>query len=48
MKGLKDLEFNLLSMKNLSKILPSYGWVPGPDNLGQKGLNLSYSWCHPQ
>jgi len=47
-KGSKDLDFNLVSIKNLSKILSTIDWGPGPDNLGQKGLNLPYLRCHPQ
>jgi len=31
-KGLKDQDFSLISTKNLSEILPSYSWGPGPTN----------------
>jgi len=24
------------------------GWEPEPDDLGQKCLNLTNLWCHPQ
>jgi len=36
----QDSDFSLISTKYLSETLPSYGWGVGPDNLGQKGLNL--------
>jgi len=38
----KDLDFSLVYNKNFSEILPSCGWGPGPDNLGQKCLNLPH------
>jgi len=41
-----DSDFNLVSAKNMSEILPSHIWGPGPNNLGQKGLNLPYLCCH--
>jgi len=46
--GLKDLDYNLVSTKILSQKISSCGWGPGPDGLGQKGLNLPHLWCHTQ
>jgi len=40
-KGLKGLDFSLFCTRSLSKILPSYGWGPGPDNLSLK------VWTYP-
>jgi len=34
------LDFSLVPNKNLSKILPSSGLGPWPDEVGQKGLKL--------
>jgi len=42
------LEYSLFFNKNLSQKLGSCGWGPGRDDLGQKCLNLSHLWCHPQ
>jgi len=36
----KDSDFNLVPNKNLSKIRPSCGLGPVPDEVGQKGLKL--------
>jgi len=38
----QSLDSSLVSTKNLSKIFPSRGWHPGPDDLGQKGLKLHH------
>jgi len=46
-KGSKDLDFSLVSTNNLSTTLSPYSWGPGPDNLGQKGSELSRLWHHP-
>jgi len=43
-KVLKDLDFIPDSNKNLSKILPSSGLSPGPDEVGQKGLKQLHIW----
>jgi len=47
-KDSKDSDFSIVSTKNLSKILSSYDWGLGPDELGQESLNLLYLWYHPQ
>ena len=44
----KDLDFTLVSDKNLSEILPSSGLGPGPDELGKKHLKLLHLWRHSQ
>jgi len=43
-----DLDFSLVSTKNLSEILPSCGWRPGPDDLGQKQPKPPHLQDHPQ
>jgi len=44
----KELDFNLVSNKNLSEILPSSSLGLGPDEVGQKGLKQLYLWHHSQ
>jgi len=34
----KDSDFRLVPNKNLSEILPSSGFDPGPDEVSQRGL----------
>jgi len=41
-KGLKDLDYSLVSNENLSHNIPPSGWGPGPNALSQKGLNLPH------
>ena len=43
-----DLDFTLVSNKNLSEILPSSGLGPGPDEVGEKHLKLLHLWRHSQ
>jgi len=45
-KARKTQIFCLVSTKSFSGILRSCSWDPGPDNLSQKDLNLSYLWHH--
>ena len=47
-KGSKDLDYCLVCNKNLSQKISSFSWGPGPDKLGQKGLNQPHLWCHSQ
>ena len=47
-KGSKEWDFSLVCTKNVSEILVLCGWDPGPDNLGQKCLNIPHLWRHPQ
>ena len=44
----KDLDCSLVSNKNFSKILPSNGWRPGPDEVWQGGLKALHLWRHSQ
>jgi len=41
-KASKDLDYSLVSTKNLSQNFCSSSCGLGPDDLGQKGLNLSH------
>jgi len=44
----KDLDFTLVSNKNVSEILPSSGLGPGPDVVAKKHLKLLHLWRHSQ
>jgi len=49
MKGSKDLDFSLVSNKNLRKIPPSSGWAKGQiTSRAKMTKNLLHLWCHPQ
>jgi len=37
-QGSQDLDYSLVSNKNLSHKIPSCGWHPGPGSLSQNGL----------
>jgi len=43
-KSSEDSDYSLVSNKNLSQKIISCGWGPGPDDLGQKCLNLPHIW----
>jgi len=45
---LKDLDFSLLSNKNLSEILPSSGLGSGPNEVDSKDRKLVHLWRHSQ
>ena len=47
-KGSKDLDFSLVSSINLSDMLHPCSWIPGPDKLGQKGVNPPHLSRYPQ
>jgi len=38
------LDYNLVSSKNFSEILPHNGLRPGPDKVGQGGLKVLHLW----
>ena len=40
-KGLKDVDFSLVSKRNLSEKNGLFGWRPGPDKVGPKSKTLS-------
>ena len=47
-KGSKDLDYRLLSTKNLRQKISSWCWHLGPGDLSKKYINLFPLWCHPQ
>ena len=44
----KDSDCSLVTNKNLSEILPSNGWCPGPRKVGQGALKVLHLWRHSQ
>jgi len=47
-KGFKDLDYALFSIKKVSQKFGSCGWGPGPSNLGQNCLSPPHLWRHTQ
>jgi len=47
-KGSKDADHSLVSIKNLIQINSSLGWRSGPSILSQKIENMSPLWRHPR
>jgi len=39
-KGIRRVDFSLVSNKNVIEILPSIGLGSGPDEVGQSGLKV--------